>query len=54
MVAEYLEHVHQFERLAAAETDSKLKADFEKQAQAYRKLAKERAANLGMELPQSN
>jgi hypothetical protein len=29
MVAEYLEHALQFERLAASEKDSKLKSDFE-------------------------
>ena len=42
MIAEYLEHALQFELLAAAETDLKLKADLEKQATAYRKLAEER------------
>jgi hypothetical protein len=51
MVAEYLEHALQFERLAAAEKDSKLKSDFEKQAKAYRKLAGERAKQLGLPEP---
>jgi hypothetical protein len=43
LVAEYLEHALQFERLAAAEENQSLKADLEKQAAAYRKLAAERA-----------
>jgi hypothetical protein len=49
MVAEYVEHALQFERLAAHESDVKLKADFEKQAAAYRKLAADRAEKLGMD-----
>jgi hypothetical protein len=51
MVAEYLEHALNFERMAAAEDDPQLKADFEKQAVAYRKLATARAKELGMEPP---
>jgi hypothetical protein len=51
MVAEYLEHALNFERMAAAESDSQLKANFEKQAAAYRKLATARAKKLGMEPP---
>jgi hypothetical protein len=43
MVAEYLEKALNFEQLAVAEKDPKLKADFERQAAAYRKLAAERA-----------
>src|SRR5262249_21810697 len=39
MLAEYLDSAIKFETLAAAETDAKLKAQFEKQAEAYRKLA---------------
>lgn len=53
MIAEYLEHALQFERLAAIETDPKLKAELERQAKAYRKLAGERAASLGVEPPKS-
>jgi hypothetical protein len=53
MVAEYLEHALKFEHLAAEETDPQLKASFEKQAAAYRKLAAERAASLGVEPPRS-
>jgi len=40
-----------FERLAAAEQDPKLKAEFEGQATAYRKLAAERAVRNGLQLP---
>ena len=39
MLAEYLEKAIAFERMAADENDTKLKADLEKQAAAYRKLA---------------
>jgi hypothetical protein len=39
MIAEYLENSLNFERLARDEKDPKLKADLEKQAAAYRKLA---------------
>jgi hypothetical protein len=46
MLAEYLEKAITFERMAAAERDAKLKADLEKQAVAYRKLAAERAKHL--------
>jgi hypothetical protein len=51
MIAEYLEHALAFERLAAGEQNPILKADFEKQAAAYRKLAGERAKKLGLEPP---
>ena len=43
MVAEYLEKALDFERLAGLENDPELKASLVKQAQAYRKLASERA-----------
>jgi hypothetical protein len=51
MIAEYLEHALQFERMAAEENDTKLKADLEKQAKAYRKLAGDRASKLGLASP---
>jgi hypothetical protein len=51
MVAEYLENALRFERLAAEESNAQLKADFENQARAYRKLAAERAENLGLQPP---
>jgi hypothetical protein len=44
MVAEYLERVLQFERMAAEATDPALKESLQKQAAAYRKLAEQRAA----------
>jgi hypothetical protein len=46
MVAEYLEHALQFERMAAQEADPKLKALLEAQAVAYRKLAEKRGREL--------
>jgi hypothetical protein len=48
MIAEYLEHAIQFERLAAGEQDPALKEQFEKQAAAYRKLATKRTKELGL------
>ena len=51
LLNEYLEHALTFERLAAAEQDPKLKAEFEGQATAYRKLAAERAVRNGLQLP---
>ena len=50
MVAEYVKHALQFERLAAHEKDAALKADLETQAAAYRKLAADRAKKLGWNL----
>ena len=46
MIAEYLEHALQFERMAADESDPALKESLAQQAAAYRKLAAERAARL--------
>jgi hypothetical protein len=51
MIAEYLEHALQFERLAAEEPNPDLKAQLAKQAAAYRKLAAERTKKLGLEPP---
>ena len=51
MIAEYLEHALKFERMAAEETDSALKASLAKQALAYRQLAGERAKRLGLAPP---
>jgi hypothetical protein len=51
LIAEYLERAHQFERMASHETDAKLKAEFEKQAMAYHKLAAKRAEETGLPLP---
>ena len=51
MVAEYLEHAINFERMAAEETNPQIKAVFEKQAAAYRKLAGDRAKQFGLDDP---
>jgi hypothetical protein len=51
MLAEYLENAVKFEQMAAHETDTKLKADFERQAAAYRKLAEKRAKEYGLNTP---
>jgi hypothetical protein len=51
MLAEYLEHALEFERMAAHEQNPETKAQLEKQAAAYRKLATARAKALGMEPP---
>jgi hypothetical protein len=46
LVAEYLEQVIHFERMAAEATDPKLKESLKQQANAYRKLAEKRASEL--------
>ncbi len=51
MLAEYLENAIKFEKMAAEETDAKLKEDFEKQGAAYRKLAEKRAKDHGFQFP---
>ena len=48
MVAEYLEHALDFERMAADEQNPELKDDFERQAANYRKLVD------GLPIQQSN
>ena len=51
LIAEYLEHAINFERMAAAEKNPQLKAAFEKQAAAYRKLAEDRTKKRGLDDP---
>jgi hypothetical protein len=51
MLAEYLENAVKFEQMAFHEEDLKLKADFERQAVAYRKLAEKRAEKYGLKTP---
>jgi hypothetical protein len=51
MIAEYVEHAIRFEQMAKAEQNPRLKADLQKQAEAYRKLAQERANKLGLPRP---
>jgi hypothetical protein len=48
MLAEYLEHARQFERMAEDEADPALREALLSQARAYRKLAAERAKRLGL------
>lgn len=54
MIAEYLEHALQFERMAAGETNAALKDALLSQARAYRKLANERAERLKIPRPPEN
>jgi hypothetical protein len=54
MLAEYLDMAIKFERMAAFENDGNLKAQFEKQAAAYRKLAEKRANEYGLKMPPLN
>jgi hypothetical protein len=51
LVAEYVERSLSFERMAAQENNREVRAQFEKQAEAYRKLAAERAARYGLSDP---
>jgi hypothetical protein len=51
-IAEYLENARQFERLASEEINPAIKTQFEKQAEAYRKLADRRAEFLQAVRPQ--
>jgi hypothetical protein len=53
-VAEYLEHVAQFELMAAQTNDANFKKQLLKQAEEYRKLAEKRVAEIGLpKQPQS-
>jgi hypothetical protein len=51
MIAEYLEHALNFERMAAEETNPAIKAVFEKQAASYRRLIAERTKQFGLDDP---
>jgi hypothetical protein len=51
LVSEYLAQAHHFERLAARETNLAVKKRMLEQAEAYHKLAKMRAMNLGEPIP---
>jgi hypothetical protein len=48
MLAEYFDMAFKFEQMATAEKDPVLKAEFEKQAADYRKLAEKRAKEYGL------
>jgi hypothetical protein len=54
MVAEYLEKALSFEQLAALEANESRKAELLKQANAYRKLAAERALREPLKPPSSD
>jgi hypothetical protein len=54
MLAEYLDRALQFERMAGYTEDPKLKQQFLQQCEAYRKLARKRAAELGVRSEPSN
>jgi hypothetical protein len=51
MLADYLEKAIDFERMAAEQKDAKLKANLDRLASAYRKLAIGRAKELNIPLP---
>jgi hypothetical protein len=51
MIDVYLDNAMRFERLAAEEPNTMLKTEFEKRANAYRRLAAERARKLGIPEP---
>jgi hypothetical protein len=51
LAAEYLEQARHFECLARQEENLRLRRSLEKQAEAYRKLAGDRAKKLGIVLP---
>jgi hypothetical protein len=51
LLSEYLEHALTFERMAAQEANPELRAQFEKQAASYRRLAAERAERYGLPPP---
>jgi hypothetical protein len=51
MVVEYLEHARQFDRLADTTGDPELKKQFLDQVAAYRRLAEQRAEQLGLPMP---
>ncbi len=51
LLNEYLDHALSFERMAADELKPEIRAQFEQQAAAYRKLAAERAERYGLPAP---
>jgi hypothetical protein len=52
LVTEYLERVVEFERMANEATDPKLRAGLNKQADAYFRLAVDRAKATGQPVPE--
>ena len=51
-IIDYMERAIVIHRLATDEANPELKAKFEEQAAAYRKIAAHRAEKLGVELPE--
>ncbi len=51
LVAEYMSDAVNFERLAALERKPELREQLERQADAYRKLAEDRAKQVGLPPP---
>ena len=51
LLTQYIDHALTFERMADAELNQGLKADLERQAAAYRRLATNHARKLGLPLP---
>ncbi len=51
-IAEYLENALKFEQLAALERNAEVRAKLETQAASYRKLAEDRAKQLGVPPPE--
>jgi hypothetical protein len=51
LLTEYIERALQFEHLAESETDPNLKSALLQQAQAYRKMAADRAKQYGLPAP---
>jgi hypothetical protein len=51
LVLRYLENAVRFKHMAAFEVDAKVRADLEKQAEAYRQLAEQRARERDLPIP---
>jgi hypothetical protein len=54
LVTEYLEHSIRFERMASEPDNAAIKDQLLKQAAEYRKLAENRASQLGLPMPPPN
>jgi hypothetical protein len=54
LVLRYLENAIRFRNMAAVEADRDVKARLEEQAEAYQKLARERARKLNIPVPGSS
>jgi hypothetical protein len=52
LITEYIADAVNFERLAAVETNPEVRAQLQKQAAAYRRLAAQRAKQIGVPPPE--